>query len=181
MGPNATRHWLGILNQDWVQIGFSDGTGQAVDKAGYRFVYSTSSGGNLQRVDPLTGDRYDIKPQPPKGDSAYRWDWDAPVLASRHTAGTVYIGGNRLFISKDKGSTWTRTPDLTRSVNRDTIPIMGVVGRDIRISRNDGESSFSEITTIAESPIDPKVLWVGTDDGNVQVSTDGGGNWREVS
>jgi photosystem II stability/assembly factor-like uncharacterized protein len=181
MGPSATRHWLGILNQDWVQIGFSDGTGQAVDKSGYRSVYSTSSNGNLQRVDALTGDRFDIKPMPPKGDSAYRWDWDAPVLASAHTAGTVYMGGNRLFISKDRGNTWTRTADLTRSVNRDTIPLMGVRGRDIHISRNDGESSFSEITTIAESPLDAKVLWVGTDDGNVQVSTDGGVKWRDVS
>ena len=176
MGPSATRHWLGILNQDWKQIGFSDGTGQAVDKAGYRVIYTTSDGGNVQRFDPETGDRLDIKPQPPKGDSAYRWDWDAPLVASRHTAGTVYLGGNRLFISKDMGGTWTATTDLTRAVNRDTLTLMGVLDKDIKLSRNDGESSFSEITAIAESPIDPKVLWVGTDDGNVQVSTDGGAN-----
>ena len=181
MGPSATRHWLGILNQDWVQIGLSDGTGHAVDKGGYKVVYSTSSGGNLLRVDPETGERHDIKPQAPAGDSAYRWDWDAPVLASRHIAGTVYMGGNRLFISRDMGATWTRTPDLTRSVNRDTIPLMGVRGREIRLSRNDGESGFSEITTIAESPLDAKVLWVGTDDGNIQLSTNGGTTWRELS
>jgi len=181
MGPSATRHWLGILNQDWKQIGFSDGTGQAVDKAGYRFIYTTSDGGNIQRFDPETGDRLDLKPQPPKGDSAYRWDWDAPVVASRHTAGTVYLGANRLFISKDYGVTWTRTKDLTRGINRDTLPLMGVLGKDIKISKNDGESGFSEITAIAESPVDAKVLWVGTDDGNVQVSTDGGASWREVS
>jgi photosystem II stability/assembly factor-like uncharacterized protein len=180
-GPSATRHWLGILNQDWVEIGFSDGTGQAVDKADWRIVYTSSSGGNVQRFDPVTGDRLDIKPQPPKGDSAYRWDWDSPLVASRHTPGTVYIGGNKLFISKDRGSTWTATQDLTRQVNRDTIPLMGVRGRDIRISRNDGESGFSEITTIAESPLDPKVLWVGTDDGNVQVSADAGKTWKELS
>ena len=65
-----------------------------MDKAGYRFVYTTSDGGNIQRFDPLTGDRLDIKPQPPKGEPPYRWDWDAPVIASRHTAGTVYIGAN---------------------------------------------------------------------------------------
>ena len=181
MGPSATRHWLGILNQDWRQIGLSDGTSQQVDKGGYRTIYSSSTGGNVQRVDPETGDRYDIKPQAPKGDSAYRWDWDAPVLASRHAAGTVYIGGNRLFISRDRGVTWTRTPDLTRSINRDTVTMMGVHDRDIKLSRNDGESSFSELTTIAESPLDAKVLWVGTDDGNVQLSTDGGATWRELS
>jgi photosystem II stability/assembly factor-like uncharacterized protein len=181
MGPSATRHWLGILNQDWSQIGFSDGTGQAVDKGGYRNVYTTSDGGNIQRFDPETGERLDIKPQAPKGEPPYRWDWDAPVLASSHSSGTVFLGGNRLFISKDYGSTWTRTPDLTRAINRDTLKIMGVLDRDIRISRNDGESSFSEIVTVAESPVDAKVLWVGTDDGNVQISTDAGKTWKETS
>jgi photosystem II stability/assembly factor-like uncharacterized protein len=181
MGPSATRHWLGILNQDWVQIGLSDGSGQAVDKSGYPTIYTSSTSGNLQRFDPKTGDRFDIKPIPPKGDSAYRWDWDAPLLASQHTAGTLYIGANRLFISRDRGVTWTRTEDLTRQVNRDTIPLMGKKGRDIRLSRNDGETSNSELTTIAESPLDAKVLWVGTDDGNVQVSQDGGKTWKEVS
>jgi photosystem II stability/assembly factor-like uncharacterized protein len=181
MGPSATRHWLGILNQDWVQIGLSDGTGQAVDKSGYPTIYTSSTSGNVQRFDPITGDRFDIKPIPPKGDSAYRWDWDAPLIASQHTPGTVFVGANRLFISHDRGVTWTRTEDLTRHVNRDTIPLMGKKGRDIRISRNDGESSYGELTTIAESPVDAKVLWVGTDDGNVQVSQDGGKTWKEVS
>jgi photosystem II stability/assembly factor-like uncharacterized protein len=181
MGPSATRHWLGILNQDWKQTGFSDGTGQAIDKSGYRVLYTSSSGGNVQRFNPETGDRLDIKPQPPKGDSAYRWDWDSPLVASTQTAGTVYIGGNRLFISHDFGNTWTPTKDLTRSVNRDTLTLMGVKDKDIKLSRNDGESSFSEITAFSESPIDAKVLWVGTDDGNVQVSADGGLTWREVS
>ena len=181
MGPSATRHWLGILNQDWVQIGFSDGTGQAVDKGGYRNVYTSSDGGNVQRFDPETGDRLDIKPAPPKGEPPYRWDWDAPLVASTHTAGTVYLGANRLFISKDYGNTWTRTADLTRQINRDTLKLMGVLDRDVKISKNDGESSFSQLTAIAESPIDPKVLWVGTDDGNVQVSTDGGATWKETS
>ena len=181
MGPSATRHWLGILNSDWTQIGLSDGTGQAVDKGGYPTIYTSSTDGNVQRFDPITGDRYDIKPIPPAGDSAYRWDWDSPLIASQHTPGTLYMGGNRLFISHDRGVTWTRTEDLTRQVNRDTIPLMGKRGKDIRISRNDGETSFSELTTIAESPLDAKVLWVGADDGNVQVSTDGGKHWNEVS
>jgi photosystem II stability/assembly factor-like uncharacterized protein len=181
MGPSATRHWLGILNRDWRQIGLSDGTSQQVDRGGHRTVYSSSTGGNVQRVDPETGDRFDIKPQAPKGDSAYRFDWDAPVLASKHTPGTVYIGANRLFISHDRGVTWSRTSDLTRAINRDTVLFMGVRDRDIKLSRNDGESSFSEITAVAESPLDGKVLWVGTDDGNVQLSTDGGATWRELS
>ena len=180
MGPSATRHWLGILNQDWAEIGYSDGTGKAVDKKDWRKVYSSSSGGSLSLVDPLTGDILGITPRPPAGEPAYRFDWDAPVMASRHTAGTVYLGGNRLFTSKDYGSTWTRSPDLTRQINRDTLVMMGVANRDIKLSRNDGDA-ISEISNFAESPIDPKILWVGTDDGNVQVTTDGGATWKEVS
>jgi photosystem II stability/assembly factor-like uncharacterized protein len=180
MGPSATRHWLGILNQDWAEIGYSDGTGKAVDVKDFRKVYSSSSGGNLSLVDPITGDIMGINPRPPAGEPAYRYDWDAPVIASRHTTGTVYLGGNRLFMSKDFGSTWTRTKDLTRSINRDDLDMMGVKNRDIRLSRNDGDA-ISEITNIAESPLDPKVLWVGTDDGNVQLTTDGGANWTELS
>jgi photosystem II stability/assembly factor-like uncharacterized protein len=178
--PSATRHWLGIVNSDWVEIGFSDGTGKAVDKADWRKVYSTSSGGNLSLVDPVTGDIQGITPRPPSGEPPYRFDWDAPVMASRHTPGTVYLGGNRLFISRDYGSTWTRTKDLTRQINRDTLWMMGVRNSDIRLSRNDGDA-ISEISNFAESPLDPKILWVGTDDGNVQVTTDGGATWTEVS
>ncbi len=180
MGPSATRHWLGILNQDWMEIGFSDGTGKAVDVRDWRKVYSSSSNGNLSLVDPLTGDAMGINPRPPAGEPPYRYDWDAPVMASRHTPGTVYLGGNRLFISKDYGSTWTRTEDLTRQIDRDTIPMMGVLDRDIKLSRNDG-ADISEISNFAESPIDPKILWVGTDDGNVQLTTDGGKTWTELS
>ena len=180
MGPSQTNHWLGILNSDWRQIGFSDGTGHAVDKKGHRYVYSTSSGGNLTRVDAHTGDRYDIQPQAPSGES-YRFDWTAPIVASQHVAGTVYLGANKLLISRDFGSTWTATKDLTRQVNRDTLRMAGVRNSDIRISRNDGESNYSEITTFAESPLDPRILWAGTDDGNVQLSRDGGLTWTELS
>jgi hypothetical protein len=180
MGPSATRHWLGILNQDWVEIGFSDGTGKAVDKSDSRKVYSSSSNGSLSLVDPMTGDTMGINPRPPAGEPPYRYDWDAPVMASRHTSGTVYLGGNRLFISKDFGSTWTRTKDLTRSINRDELPMMGVLNKDVTLSRNDGDG-ISEISNFAESPVDPKVLWVGTDDGNVQLTTDSGSTWTELS
>ncbi|MFI5231915.1 MAG: WD40/YVTN/BNR-like repeat-containing protein, partial [Gemmatimonadales bacterium] len=179
-GPSATRHWLGILNQDWVEIGFSDGTGKAVDIANWRKVYSSSSGGNLSLVDPVTGDVQALNPRPPAGEAPYRYAWDAPVMASQHTSGTVYLGANRLLISHDFGSTWSRTKDLTRSINRDTMMIMGIADRDVRLSKNDGDN-VSQISNFAESPIDAKILWVGTDDGNVQLTLDGGATWTELS
>src|SRR5258708_33794004 len=101
-------------------------------------------------------------------------------MGSHWIGGTVYRGGNRLFISKDSGSSWTRTKDLTRAIDRNDLDMMGVKNRDIKLSRNDGDN-ISEISNLAESPLDAKILWVGTDDGNVQLSQDGGTPWAELS
>ena len=181
LGPSATRTWEGILHDDWKQIGFGDGMYHAIDPTNHRYVYSNAQNGELQRVDPETGDRLDLEPYPPPGEPAYRWDWVTPSLVSQHDPRVVYFGGNRLFISRDRGLTWERTQDLTRQIDRDTLRLMGVPGAERMLSKNDGEQSFSEITTIAESPLDAKILWVGTDDGNIQVSRDGGRTWAEVS
>jgi photosystem II stability/assembly factor-like uncharacterized protein len=181
VGPSATRSWIGITNDEWRQIGFGDGMYHAADPTNHRYVYSVAQNGEMQRVDPETGDRLDIEPHPPAGEPAYRWDWVTPFLVSQHDANVIYAGGNRLFISRDRGVSWERSDDLTRRINRDTLRLMGVLGSARMLSKNDGEQSFSEITTIAESPLDPKILWVGTDDGNVQVSRDGGRTWAEVT
>jgi BNR/Asp-box repeat len=181
-GPSATRHYLGIAPGDWHEIGFNDGLEGDPDVAGGRHdVYSNAVDGDLTRVDSYTGDRADIHPQPPAGEPPYRWEWITPGLASRHTPGTYYYGGNKLFITHDDGRTWQATKDLTRDINRDTVHVAGVADADITLSRNDGQGAFSAISAIDESPASALVLWVGTDDGNVQVSRDGGKTWTEVS
>ncbi|MEE8135342.1 MAG: hypothetical protein V3T56_09805, partial [Gemmatimonadales bacterium] len=180
LGPSANRRWIGIVNDDWRQIGFGDGMYWQPDPNDHRYVYGNSQNGGYTRVDAETGDIMNVEPPEPEGES-YRWDWVSPSLVSRHDSRVVYLGGNRLFISRDRGSSWERTEDLTRQIDRDTLEIMGVRGADITLSRNDGTGSFGEITTIAESPLDGQTLWVGTDDGNVQVSQDGGRTWTEVS
>ncbi|MFW6192289.1 MAG: WD40/YVTN/BNR-like repeat-containing protein [Gemmatimonadota bacterium] len=179
MGPSATRRWIGIVNDDWRQIGFGDGMYQQPDPTSHRYTYVLSQNGGIVRVDAETGDRLEVEPLEPE-DEEYRFDWVTPALVSRHDPTTVYLGGNRLFISRDRGETWSRTEDLTKQIDRDTLSLMGVPGSEPMLSKHDGTASFSEITTIAESPMDPDVLWVGTDDGNVQVSRDGGRTWTEV-
>ncbi|MFQ6046066.1 MAG: glycosyl hydrolase, partial [Gemmatimonadales bacterium] len=181
MGPSATRHWIGIINDDWRQIGFGDGMYWQPDPTNHRYVYGNAQNGSYTRLDAVTGDLLDIRPIPPEGEPDYRWDWVSPSLVSQHDPKVIYVGGNRLFISRGRGVSWTRTEDLTRQIDRDTLPLMGVRGADITLSRNDGTSSFGEIVTIDESPLDPAILWVGTDDGNVEVSRDGGASWTEVS
>ncbi len=181
MGPSETRRWIGILNDDWQQTGFGDGMYQQVDPTDHRYVYANSNGGGYYRLDPETGDMLDIRPRAPEGEPRYRWDWVSPSLVSRHDPSVVYLGGNRLFISRDRGGSWTRTEDLSRRQDPDELELMGVPGSEIDLSRNDGTFGYGEITVLAESPVDPLVLWVGTDDGNLQVSRDGGLTWTEQS
>ncbi len=180
MGPSATRSWDGIVDDEWRQSGFGDGMYQQADPDG-RSIYINSQNGGWTRFDNVTGDMMSLRLSAPEGEEPYRWDWVSPSLISRHDPNVVYLGGNRLFISRDRGDSFTRTEDLTRRQDRDELEIMGVRGADITLSRNDGTSSYGEIVTISESPLDPAVLWVGTDDGNVQVSRDGGRGWNEVS
>ncbi|UCC49744.1 MAG: hypothetical protein JSV41_06185 [Gemmatimonadota bacterium] len=181
MGPSRTRSWTGIINDEWRQIGFGDGMYHQPDPTNYRYVYGNSENGELTLLDPETGDRVDIQPHPREGEPPYRFDWVTPSLLSQHDPRVVYFGGNHLFISRDRGVSWDGTVDLTRQIDRDTLRLMGVLGSDSMLSKNDGTESFGEITSIAESPLDPKILWVGTDDGNLQVSRDGGYTWTEVS
>ncbi len=180
MGPSQTRRWAGILNDDWQQIGFGDGMYWQLDPHDPRYAYGNAQNGSYSRLDTETGDILDVEPLPGWEEEGYRWDWASPSLVSRHDPETVYVGGNRLFTSRDRGRNWSRSDDLSRRIDRDTLELMGVRGADIRLSRNDGTSSYGEITVLAESPLDADVLWVGTDDGNVHVSRDGGVSWTET-
>lgn len=180
MGPSQTRRWAGILNDDWMQSGFGDGMYWAADPRDARYSYGSSNGGNYFRFDTNTGDIVDVSPIEPPGEN-YRFDWTSPMMLSQHDPDVLYVAGNRFFTSRDRGSSWQRSEDLSRQIDRDDLEMMGIRGRDITISRNDGTGSFGEAVTLDESPVDARVLWVGFDDGNLQVSRDAGATWTEVS
>jgi len=180
-GPSRTRRWAGIVNDDWKQVGYGDGMYWQPDPTTTRFNYGTSNGGTYFRFDAETGDMLDIAPVAPVGEDEYRFDWTSPIIISQHDPAMVYAGGNRLFISRNRGESWERTEDLSKQMDRDTVPLMGVMGGDIPISRNDGTGSYGEAVTLGESPLTPNILWVGMDDGNLQLSQDGGTTWNEVS
>ncbi|MFC1595320.1 hypothetical protein ACFL3X_00190 [Gemmatimonadota bacterium] len=179
MGPSRTRRFIGIINDDWDQIGFSDGMYAQPDPVDHRRVYLDAQGGNIIRMDPETGSSLGIRPVPPEGER-YRFDWSAPIAISPHDHNTIYLGGNRLFISENGGDNWSMTADLSRALDRNELEIMGRLTDSETLSRHDGTNSYGEITTISESPLTRGVLWVGTDDGNIQVSRDGGTSWSNV-
>ncbi|HXH07232.1 MAG TPA: hypothetical protein VNI83_11645, partial [Vicinamibacterales bacterium] len=179
-GPSRTLYQQGISNEDWFRVGGGDGFYNKIDPTDPNIIYTESQDGNVQRFDLRTTERRVIRPEPPQGEK-YRFNWNSPILISPHDPKTIYYGGNRLFGSKDRGDTWTLvTPDLTTNPDRDSLKIFGKVSKEF-LSRNDGVVHYGTITTIAESPLKPGILWVGTDDGNVQVSRDGGRTWTNVA
>ncbi|MBE3112209.1 MAG: hypothetical protein IMZ46_17170, partial [Acidobacteria bacterium] len=120
-----------------------------------------------------------VVPTPAPG-TQYRFYWNTPILLSPHNPSTVYVGGDRLFKSMNRGDAWTATPDLTNNLSRFDRPIMGVGGKEPMASKHDGAASYSNIVTVSESPVVPGIIWVGTNDGNVQVTRDGGATWKNV-
>src|SRR6266567_2999917 len=117
----------------------------------------------------------------PAENEQYRFYWNTPLVMSPHNPRLLYAGGNRLFKSLDRGDTWTATTDLTKHIDRNTLSIMGVKGSEPMASKNDGYTSYGYVVTVAESSLVPGILWAGTDDGNVQLSRDGGATWTNVA
>ncbi|MEZ4422116.1 MAG: glycosyl hydrolase [Gemmatimonadota bacterium] len=184
--PIDTRTEYGIQNRDWIDVSGGDGFYNKIDPSDPNLIFTESQGGNISRFDRRTGESVRIRPvaRPTAEDEdrAYRFNWNAPIHVSTHGSGTVYIGANHLLRSRDRGTTWEEaSPDLTKQIDRDTLPIMGRPTTESTLSRYDGISSYGNITTIGESPLNAQVLYVGTDDGNVQGTRDGGATWTDLT
>jgi photosystem II stability/assembly factor-like uncharacterized protein len=164
-GPTRTKNREGIGVADWFRILSADGYLCQCDPTDNDTVYAESQWGGIRRIDLHAGTATEIRPRPPRSDDpAYRFNWCSPMLVSPHNAKTLYFGGNHVFKSINRGDTWeVISPDLTTG--------------------EPGPNKYAghTITTIAESPVKAGVLWAGTDDGNLQVSTNGGRDWTDLS
>ncbi|MDQ3244500.1 MAG: glycosyl hydrolase, partial [Gemmatimonadota bacterium] len=180
-GPSQTRNRQGITNHDWYFTVGGDGFYSAVDPTDPNVVYSEYQNGGIVRYDVKTGEQKSIKPQPKFGQQDLRWNWSAPLLISPHDHKTLYFGANYLFRSPSRGDSWeTLGPDLTRQVDRDKLPLMGKLWTKDAVARHQGVADYGNISTVDESPIRKGLLYVGTDDGLVQVSRDGGATWSRI-
>ena len=154
--------------EDWVTTGIGDGMYNEVDPAG-RWLYNTQEFGHLARVDLEQWTRTIIAPTRPSGQPYLRFNWTAPIRISPHDGRIIYAGAQVLLRSKDRGDHWEEiSPDLT-------------TGDASKISPPNGSIQFCTITTIAESPAQAGVIWVGTDDGKVQVTRDAGAHWTDAT
>ncbi|MEI6574953.1 MAG: glycosyl hydrolase [Bacteroidota bacterium] len=179
-GPSRTTSSAGIVNDDWWVTHGGDGFETQVDPTDPNVVYAQAQYGDLARYDRKSGEEISIQPQPPAGE-AYRWNWDSPLLISPHQHNRLYFAANKLFRSDDGGNYWqVISPDLTRQLDRNTLPVMGKIQRPEAVAKNASTSFFGNIVALSESPKQENLIYVGTDDGLIQITEDAGKNWRKV-
>ena len=175
MGPS--ENGSGINNKDWINVGGGDGFAVVADASDNNIVYSESQGGNISRLNKKTGETKDIQPQQGKDEPKLRFNWNTPIVQSPNNPGVIYIGAQFLYRTKNKGDTWDKiSPDLTTN---DTSKLKQEESGGLSVENSSAENHCT-IYTIAESPLNEDVIWVGTDDGNVQVTQDGGKNWTNA-
>ena len=207
-GPSRSLSPWGVRTSDWYIIVGGDGFQTRSDPEDPTIVYGTSQSGGIRRLNLRTGEGASIRPrvgptpgadddeqddedQPQGrgggrggrggrgGGDGERVNWDAPYIISPHSPTRLYWGSNYLYRTEDRGDTWTRiSGDLTRDLDRDTIPIMGRVWTENAVRQNASTTPLSTIVSLDESPLLEGLIYVGTDDGLLQITEDAGRNWR---
>ncbi|TPN88635.1 WD40/YVTN/BNR-like repeat-containing protein [Aquimarina algicola] len=180
-GPSRTDNVHGIQNSDWRVVLNWDGHQPATEPGNPDIMYAERQEGNLSRVDLSTGEVIDIQPQPGADENFERFNWDAPILVSAHDPKRIYFASQRLWRSDNRGDQWTAiSGDLTKNQERITLPIMGKKQSWDAPWDFLAMSNYNTITSIAESPKQENILYVGTDDGAIQVTENGGDNWKKI-
>lgn len=199
-GPSGTFNMWGIRTSDWYIVNGGDGFQPHPDPVDHHYIYATSQTGGITRFDRRTGRGQSIRPpaggtlaagqagpgapgggRAGGGGGGERVNWDAPYIISPHLNTRLYWGNNFLYKSDDRGASWSRvSPDLTRQLDPREIPIMGKLWPPDAIAFRESTTDLSTIVSVDESPLIAGLLYVGTDDGLLQVSEDDGKNWRRV-
>ena len=179
-GPARTRNVNGIVNSDWYVTTGGDGFHSQVDPVDANTVYSEAQYGVLVRYDKPTGQELVLQPREGKGEAPLRWNWDSPLIISPHAHTRLYFAANKLFRSDDRGDTWKAiSGDLTRQTDRNKLPVMGKVWDPDAVAKNASTSFYGNIVALSESPKKEGLIYVGTDDGLIQVTGDGGQSWTK--
>ncbi len=201
-GPSRTSKPWGVRTSDWFIVTGGDGFQTRNDPEDPEIVYASSQSGGIVRRNVRTGEGGSIRPRVPFPDEAparqrggggeeqedarptrarERVNWDAPYIISPHSPSRLYWASNFLYRSEDRGDSWERiSPDLSRNLDPDTLPVMGRVWPSDAIRLNQSTTPLSNIVTLDESPLLEGLLYAGTDDGLLQISEDGGESWRKV-
>jgi photosystem II stability/assembly factor-like uncharacterized protein len=180
-GPSRTTSRVGIVNSDWFVTNGGDGFQSRVDPTNLNIVYAQSQYGWLVRYDKKSTEDMGIKPIEGMDVEPYRWNWDSPLIISPFDPNRLYFAANKLFRSNDRGNSWqVISPDLSRQIDRNKLPVMGKVWGVDAVSKNASTSLYGNIVALTESPLKDGLLYAGTDDGLIQVSDDGSKTWRKI-
>jgi photosystem II stability/assembly factor-like uncharacterized protein len=180
-GPSRVLTNHGIRNSEWFITNGGDGFESQIDPNNPNIVYAQSQYGGLVRFDKKSGETVGIKPKARKGENAYRFNWDAPLVVSRHVPGRLYFAANKVFRSDDYGNSWdVISEDLSQQIDRNTLKVYDRVVSIDAVMKNGSTSPYGAVVAFSESLINENLLAAGTDDGLVHISEDGGQNWRKI-
>ena len=180
-GPSRTTDRAGIANEDWFVTTGGDGFETQVDPKDPNIVYSESQDGGLVRFDRASGEEVDIKPREKRDQKPFVFNWDCPILISPFNNTRLYMAGNFLLKSENRGDSWdVISPDLTRGLDRNTLKLMGVVQKPDAVAKHMSTSIYGNAVSLTESPKVEGLIYVGTDDGLLSITEDGGTTWRKV-
>jgi len=175
-GPSQSSG--GIENRDWESVGGGDGFWVQPDAEDPSIIFSESQGGLVSKMNMRTNQSQMVQPQKVKGEDKYRWNWNTPIVKGEKNPKTLYMGAQYLFKSDDRGYSWQRiSPDLTTN---DPIKQKQAESGGVTVDNTSAENHCT-IFSIGTSPLDENLIFVGTDDGNIQVTHDGGKNWELIS
>jgi photosystem II stability/assembly factor-like uncharacterized protein len=176
MGPSRSPN--GVENRDWQNVGGGDGFWVFRHPTNKDYIYCEYQGGNVMRLSLSTLQTKDIKPFPEATDPKFRFNWNTPIHLSRRDPLRMYLGGQFLFLSKDFGESWAKiSPDLTTN---DPAKQQQLKSGGLTIDNSSAENHCT-IYSIAESPVNEQIIWAGTDDGNLQRTTNGGQTWANLT
>lgn len=180
-GPSRVLNTHGITNQDWINTHGGDGFETQVDQSNPNIIYSQSQYGWLVRYDKQNGEEVGIKPVEGENDDQYRWNWDSPLVLSVHGDGVLYFAANKVFKSSDYGNSWeVISDDLSRQLPRNELKVYDRVLSIDAVEKNGSTSPYGTIVAMSESSINKDLLAVGTDDGLIQITENGGESWRKI-
>jgi photosystem II stability/assembly factor-like uncharacterized protein len=181
-GPSRNTSRSGVLSDDWFVTNGGDGFWSQIDPEDPNIVYAEAQYGYMVRYDRKSGESVDIRPEPRKGEDSYKWNWNTPLIISPHSHTRLYCAANKVFRSDDRGNTWeVISDDLTAQIDRNTWPVMDKFWSIDAVQKDVSTSLYGEIISLDESPVQEDLLFVGTDDGLIQVTENAGKNWSKIS
>lgn len=179
-GPSRNTSRMGVVNDEWFVTNGGDGFWTAVDPTDPNIVYAEAQYGNMVRYDRKSGEAIDIRPEPRKGEETYKWNWNAPLVLSKHNPHRLYCAANKVFRSDDRGNTWeVISDDLTTGLDRNTWKVMDKYWSVDAVSKDVSTSLFGTIVSFDESPVKENYIAIGTDDGLIQITEDGK-TWSKI-